>query len=74
MPEGAIYQAKVSFKAGGRIVRQGETIREGHPLLVAYPDKFKPLEVVHEVAERATATPGEKRGGPVKQTTKKKGE
>ena len=65
---GAIYQARVSFSAGGRIVRAGETIREGHPLLRAYPQMFEPLRVVYDVVEKATAAPGEKRT-----TTRKKG-
>jgi hypothetical protein len=72
MPDGAIYQAARSFSAGGRIVRAGETIREGHPLLVAYPQFFKPFEVVYEV-EQATAAPGEKRATKRTKTSSKKG-
>ncbi len=58
---GAIYQAKRSFSSGGRVVRAGETIREGHQLLRDHPDKFEPIRIVYENVEQATANPGQKR-------------
>jgi hypothetical protein len=45
------------------VVQRDKTrVREGHPILKACPDYFKPLEdgITFEV-ERATAAPGEKR-------------
>lgn len=59
-PTGAIFQARVGFVTNGRVVRAGETVREGHPLLRSNPDKFEPFTVTYEV-EQATAGPGEKR-------------
>jgi len=38
-------------------------VREGHPLLQANPQYFRPMEDnVHYDVEQATAAPGEKRG------------
>jgi hypothetical protein len=56
-----VYQARVSFSVGGRIIRAGETVRAGHELLRSHPEKFEPFTVDHDL-EQATAAPGEKRG------------
>jgi hypothetical protein len=58
---GRIYQATRSFSAAGRTVNKGETVREGHRLLLSYPDKFELLCVTYDTVEQATAAPGEKR-------------
>jgi hypothetical protein len=59
-----IYEARESFATeldGEQIsVSAGERIREGHPLIVANPARFKPLHIKYEV-EQATAAPSEKR-------------
>jgi hypothetical protein len=70
-----IYVAKATFhcKLDGHVgtVFEGQTVREGHPLLSQYRDMFVPQRVDFEhqaepkrpepVVEQATAEPGEKR-------------
>lgn len=63
-----IYVAKESFTTtldGESIsVRAGVTrVRAGHPLLKGKEMFFEPMEVHYDL-ERATASPGEKRGQP----------
>jgi hypothetical protein len=45
------------------VVHRGENVAAGHPLIVANPQYFAPVEVASrwDVAEQATAAPGEKR-------------
>lgn len=44
-------------------VKQRTRVREGHPLLKAVPDYFRPIdEMVDYDVETATAAPGERKG------------
>lgn len=59
---GAIYVATVSFMdhSLGRplaIRRRRTTVAEGHPLLRAYPDRFKPLVPTFDVEPKPTSRP-----------------
>lgn len=63
-----IFIATDSFvtRIGGetyRVVKDATRVREGHALLDASPQNFKPLDIHYDV-ERATKAPGEKK--PVK--------
>ena len=63
---GAVFVARKTFASGNTIVRKGDTVREGHPMLSQHPQLFEPVgdtvrfEWVPQV-ETATAAPGEKR-------------
>jgi hypothetical protein len=65
-------QVYVANQSGGAEIKgdfypfvKGVTrVREGHPLLKSVPEYFDPVEnAVHYDLEKATAGPGEKRGG-----------
>jgi len=60
-----VYVATQTFFTDTAHVIGGQTrVREGHPLLKAYPDWFVAVEdaPVHYEVEAATQGPGEKRG------------
>lgn len=42
------------------VLNTGHLFREGHPIVVAHPELFKPVRVSYDV-EQATAAPGELR-------------
>lgn len=43
------------FEGEQLIVHYGDTVREGHPLLAAYPDHFAPQKVKFEHLEKPSA-------------------
>lgn len=66
--QGAVWVATETFACeidgASVIVQAGVTrVREGHPMLDSYRDKFEESDRhVHFDVEQATAAPGEKRG------------
>jgi len=60
-----VYQARAAFVTAvdgkRRMVRAGELVGEGDPVLEGRGEMFEP---VSEVVERATAAPGERRSVP----------
>lgn len=67
-----VFQARSAFvtEVGGkrRLVRAGELVSEGDPVLKGRAHLFV---AVSEAVEQATAAPGEKRSTPAKKTAKK---
>ena len=65
MPEGQVYVATETFfvnvdGADIMIEKDKTRVREGHEILRAAPQNFKPVDAHYEV-EAATAAPGERR-------------
>ena len=60
-----VYVASETFVTDSASILAGHTrVREGHPLLKAYPNWFEPVDEapVHYEVEAATQGPGELRG------------
>lgn len=59
----AVDSAAVPYEGGMIVLHSGVTrVREGHELLRAHPELFKPIDVHYEV-EDGTQRPGARRGG-----------
>ena len=61
--EGKIFIATTTFTTGvGTFTENVTRVREGHPILSQFPDKFKEADADYEWdVEQASAAPGERR-------------